>query len=680
MSGIAGIYHLNGRPVDSGLLERMLECIAHRGPDGARIWIERGIGLGHRQFCTTEESLRELQPAGNHSGSCRVTMDGRIDNREELWLRLGIAHGKVADATDCDLLLWSYEQWGTECLKWLVGDYAFALWDRERRQLFCARDTYGIRPFYYHFDGETFLLASDCRQIFEDPRVSVRVDEEKIAEWFTWCGILSHSYRNLRKSFFQEIFELPPAHYLVVNDSGVKLRRYWDVNPAKEIRYRRRQEYADHFASVLKESVRCRLRSATPVGAELSGGYDSSSIVCLAAEILRSQNQGKGSLATFSLVFDELSCDERPVIDSVVKKYQLESHQIVSDGLCGLSGVTQADGLPFDLNSPDQPHSVKALQALYQLAHSAGIRVMLSGEGAEPHVLGNRFVLDSLIRHLRCRELLARLRLMLAESSCRSVLSATLRFGIAPVLLGKAGIFYYYRWLHSELDRDSIPGFFNATFAAKCRHELSQQRERLLCFTRFSEWGRQLAYEGLTPGSSALVRDISPDRVVERRFPYHDRRLIEYCLAIPPEEKFYHLRHTRKRTVRGRALQREGLQEILPTDVLQSTAKVNFDDMSKRRMRELKQIYFDLYRPAAAPRVSQLGIIDAARFWTFLTDLFAGLEKNHRFEPGSYFWLNRVTQLEIWLGALSKLGSTRANYGNITNPADVQGINTAAGG
>jgi asparagine synthase (glutamine-hydrolysing) len=286
----------------------------------------------------------------------------------------------------------------------------------------------------YHFDGKTFLFGSNCAQLFQDSHVSIRVDEEKIAEWFTWCGILNHSYRNLRKSFFQDIFELPPAHYLLVDESSFQLQRYWDIDPDKEIRYQRREEYGQHFASLLKESVRCRLRSVTPVGAELSGGYDSSSIVSLAAEILRPQTDRKLALATFSLVFDELSCDERPIIDSVVRKYQLESHEVVSDGLCGLSGIGASEVSLLDINGPEQPHALKALQALYQLAHSAGIRVMLSGEGAEPHVLGNRFVLDSIIRHGRWGDLVARLRVMLAESSARSVLGAALRFGIVPVM------------------------------------------------------------------------------------------------------------------------------------------------------------------------------------------------------------------------------------------------------
>ena len=141
MSGIAGVYHLDKKPIDRPLLGRMLECIPQWGSDAVRIWSDNYVGLGHRQLCTTEESLREVQPANNRAGTCWITFDGRVDNREELIKRLRNKFSKLQSATDVELVLCAYDIWGTECLKSIVGDFAFALWDANEEQLFCGRDT-----------------------------------------------------------------------------------------------------------------------------------------------------------------------------------------------------------------------------------------------------------------------------------------------------------------------------------------------------------------------------------------------------------------------------------------------------------------------------------------------------------------------------------------------------------
>jgi asparagine synthase (glutamine-hydrolysing) len=661
MSSIAGIYHLDRGPIDRVLLKRMIDCAPHRSSAAAWIWTDGFVGLAHGNLSATEQSTCEIKTARNELGNWLLTFDGRIDNREELKLKLAPSLGNVTEPTDSELLLSAYATWGTECLKWVIGDYAFALWDGRLRHLYCGRDAYGIRPFYYSFGDNRFVFGSDCLQILQDPKISISVDQNKLAEWFTWCGVLHHSYGNVGATFFQDISALPPAHYLIVNASGIKIKRYWDIDPGAEIRYCRPQEYAEHFLYLFREAVRCRLRSFAPVGAELSGGFDSSSIVCVTAELLRSERNENRRLKTFSLVFNRLSCDERTLINTVTEKYQLESHQLAADELCSLVGFAQSDNSLCDINSPDQLHSLKALQALYQLAYDRGVRVMLSGEGAEQHVLGNSFILDSLVRECRWRELLQRLSVMLGESSYRSVLGGSLKFGVWPVLSGKRGIRYYYRWLHRELNGKQTAEWFTPTFAWRVAGELAQQKERLFGFTRFKDWGKQLVYEGLTPGSSVFCKDISARIPIERRFPYQDRRLIEYCLAIPPEQKFHHLRHIQKRNIRGRALQRNALNGIIPDEILQSHTKVNFNALSKKRMSDLTETYMQVFCPPAVPRVSQIGLIHPGKFWQLVSDFLAGLEKGNEFNSRSYLWINRVAQLEIWLKTLKSIEKNRSS-------------------
>ncbi len=328
------------------------------------------VGLGHRKFCATEESLREAQPTPNHSRTCWITFDGRVDSRDELISRLGARVEKSDFPTDVDLLMAAYEVWGTECLKWVIGDYAFALWDESKQQLFCGRDTYGIRPFYYHFDEKTFTFASDVLQIFQNPKIPVEVDEEKVAEWFTSAGQVCCTYRDTSRSFFRGIFELPHAHYLVVSPTGLRLSRYWDVEPKHRIRYRDTAEYGQHFYHLFREAVRDRLRANGAVGAELSGGFDSSSIVCTAAEICASDGAATDGFSAFSLVYDELSCDERPMISKVVEKTKVKSRRLVADDLCGFQNFPPRPGDSAEISFPSQPHTQEALKALYDAAYA----------------------------------------------------------------------------------------------------------------------------------------------------------------------------------------------------------------------------------------------------------------------------------------------------------------------
>ena len=647
MSGIAGTYHLDRRAVDRALLTGMLDCIPHRGPDAARLWVDGFIGLGHRQLCTTEESLRELQPARNREGTCWVTLDGRLDNRDKIIDRLKPRMGTLTNPTDVELLLHAYDVWGINCLNWLIGDFAFALWDSKNEQLFCGRDTYGIRPFYYHFDGKTFTFGSECIQLFQNPSITPEVDQEKIAEWFTWCGIQGHSYRDLTRTYFRGISELPFAHGLVINSSGLRLHKYWDINPHDEIRYRNKGQYYEHFLHLFREAVRCRLRSIGPAGAELSGGFDSSSIVCVAQEIYRSGDAAKKGLTTFSMVFDELACDERPRIQSVLKKYPSESRFVVADDLCGLNNFPLETDCVSPIDSPDQFVLHKAGDALYRLALEQKIRVMLSGEGAENHVIGTPFVIDSLLRHRQWRELWKRLWIIRSQSSFRGSVSQLVKYGLIPLTAEPVSRPLYSRWMHQGLYESSFPGWLTPSFRDRISDALSNQRDIIETFPRFRGWGRQLEYESLNP--SAAVIQMPFPLPLERRFPYHDRRLMEFCLALPGEVKYEHLTQTVNRNIRGRALQRHGLQGILPEEIHQSQVKVNFGAVYRRRFQQFKSAYLEMFAPPTVPLVAKLGYLEREKFWRVLSDFLGRTERSQEVAAPVYLWINRVTQLEIWL-------------------------------
>ncbi|PYN44096.1 MAG: asparagine synthetase B, partial [Candidatus Rokuibacteriota bacterium] len=317
MSGLAGVYGLDGRPVDVSLLRRLTEAVAHRGPDGEGYWTDGAIGLGHRIARTTPESLGEKQPLLDERGALCLVLDGRVDNRAELaaWLRAAGVH--LRTDTDAELVLQSYALWVDGCASRIVGDFAFAIWDRRRRRLFCARDPLGTRPFYYRDDGPTFMWGSELRQLLDTLPLDPEPNEGVLGEY------LSSRLVDSRETLYRGILRLSPGHVLTVEDGCVRTTRYFDVDPRREIRYRSDDEYAEHFREIFREAVRCRLRSVTPVAVFLSGGLDSSSIVGAAARLVRDGHVAGPGFETYSLDFTRPAADERSWVDDVARMWEL---------------------------------------------------------------------------------------------------------------------------------------------------------------------------------------------------------------------------------------------------------------------------------------------------------------------------------------------------------------------
>lgn len=263
MSGIAGIYYLDGRPVEQVDLHRMLDSMAHRGPDGSGIWTDGPVGLGHRMLWTTPESLHEKLPLKNNTGDLTITADARIDNRDELIPTLNLNGRPRETIPDSEIILAAYEKWGESCPERLLGDFAFAIWEGRKKKLFCARDPVGIKPFFYYFDGKAFYWSSEPRAICEDSKVPKKPNLTLISLY------LLNRFDEREETLYQNIYRLPSSHFMVLENGRLRKGQYWDIDPNHAIRYKTDQEYAEHFLSLFKEAIRARLRSHGPVGALL---------------------------------------------------------------------------------------------------------------------------------------------------------------------------------------------------------------------------------------------------------------------------------------------------------------------------------------------------------------------------------------------------------------------------
>jgi asparagine synthase (glutamine-hydrolysing) len=299
MSGIVGIFNLNGAPVDSDLLSRMIDSVLYRGPDADGSFIDQnvGVGLGHTLLRTSWASEKERQPF-TLDGQTWVTADARIDARPELIQKLGRKF-KPDETTDAELILAAYEVWGQKCVEHLLGDFGFAIWDGRTKRLFGARDHFGVKPFFYAHFSDSFIFSNTLNALRLDARVSDSLNEVAVGDYLVF-GL----NQDLSSTIFQDIQRLPPGHTLTISDGQLRIQRYWTPTIKSEVRFRDSNSYVERFRELLSVAVGDRLRTDC-VGISMSGGLDSSTLAAIACDRLN-----RDSVHGYSVVYDRLIPDE----------------------------------------------------------------------------------------------------------------------------------------------------------------------------------------------------------------------------------------------------------------------------------------------------------------------------------------------------------------------------------
>src|SRR5262249_20352388 len=283
MCGICGIVNFNAtNPVNRALLERMTSAQAHRGPDDHGYFVENNVGLGHRRLSIIDLSGGR-QPIFNEDGSVAVVFNGEIYNYVDLDRGLVARGYQFAKHSDTETIVHSYEEYGLQCMRDFRGMFAFAIWDRRQKRLLLVRDRLGIKPVYYYASKDSFVFASEIKSLLEHPAVPREVDRESVDMYLTL------RYVPGPRTMFKNIFKLQPGHWMTVDQHGIKLGQYWDLEirgqTSKSPKFTERFHSnlgdldvcprispVDEFASLLEESVRLRLISEVPLGVFLSGG------------------------------------------------------------------------------------------------------------------------------------------------------------------------------------------------------------------------------------------------------------------------------------------------------------------------------------------------------------------------------------------------------------------------
>lgn len=326
MCGIAGIYDLSGQPVSLAQVQRMTDALVHRGPDGQGQLAEENLGLGHRRLAVIDLTPAAAQPMASGSGHCVLVYNGEVYNFQSLRAELQALGYRFHSTSDTEVVLNAYEVWGERCVERFNGMFAFAIWDRRSRQLFLARDRYGVKPLYYAFVGGVFLFGSEIKAMLTHPRLSAGVDIEALDEYFTFQNILSD------RTLFANVRVLPAGCTMSVGPDASRpprARRYWDYRFDSRGFDLTEDETTQRVQSLFEQAVTRQLVSDVPVGSYLSGGIDSGSITAVSARHIP-------RIHTFTCGFDlssasglEMGFDERPVAEVMANLFKTEHYEVV---------------------------------------------------------------------------------------------------------------------------------------------------------------------------------------------------------------------------------------------------------------------------------------------------------------------------------------------------------------
>ncbi|MEO6325464.1 MAG: asparagine synthase-related protein [Thermoanaerobaculia bacterium] len=531
----------------------MLATLDHRGPDGRRLLVSTSRVLGHQHFWTTPEELGERQPLSDAGLGIDLAFDGRLDNREELLAALDESNRSISDAA---LVLRAYSRWSDACFERFLGSFAVVVHDTLRNRIVAARDPLGTRSLFYRITSDLVLVASEEVALLAHPAVSSTLDEEVLAEFFAVDVPMGGA------TFFREVRELLPAEVMVVSRDTHVTRRFWTPDPSRRLDRGSDGEYAEEFRRLLKESVRCRLRTVGPPGVMMSGGMDSPSIAALAATHFAARETGR--LMTFSWVFDELvECDERRWIVPLVDRFGLDSTFVRGDDAWPLRDLQR---WPVDKCRP-WSNAYRLLKArLYEAAGKRGCRTLLNGAFSDCFYAGYEDWMTDLVCDGR-----------LGTAAFEALRTA--RRGLRG-LAGNAGIRRLGRRMllrtRPDIERDARQIPWLTPYA---RSLLRESRGTIRSLAEMAR--RPDQYEcllGSALESETAERLPSGAGPIDVRDPFLDRRLVEFVLAVPA-----HQLYSRGRT---KHVLREAMTGLLPAEILERTESTPLTPLFNRGLLE----------------------------------------------------------------------------------------------
>jgi asparagine synthase (glutamine-hydrolysing) len=623
MCGICGIFFANREwRVQGDVLARMNRRIVHRGPDDEGFFVEENVGLAMRRLSIIDVKSGH-QPLANENRDVWIVFNGEIYNHAELRENLEARGHQYRTRSDTETIVHLYEEYGSDCVKHLRGMFAFVIWDRRKRALFAARDRLGIKPFYYRWDGNSFLFGSEIKTILTYPGVDAEFDRGRLAEYLTF------GYITGPQTMYSGIRKLMPGHTLDLSERGEpKITRYWDlVVPVDELP-REHSYYVKNYRERLESAVGSHLMSDVPLGVFLSGGLDSSAVAALTAKIRGDKIQ------TFAVGYGEQEFSELPYARQVADHIHSDHHEV------RLSREEFFDSLPRLIWHEDEPIVWPSSVSLYYVARLARERVtvVLTGEGSDETLAGYTRYAWTLLNSKMDRTYRAMtpafLRRWLRQGIASAPLSASLHRKLEHTFLMRDGAswpsFYfdnfYSAFSDAEFARLLTPEALQSTGHAydgsmePWEHSSGDLLHRLL-YTDINSYLIELLMKQDQMSMAASI---------ESRVPFLDHPLVEFTARIPSAHQI--------KGMAGKFILKEAVEDLLPHDIIYRK-KMGFPTPWAYWLAgpQLQQIENLLTEPRSAAR----GLFRPE----MISQIFAEHRTGHR-DHGNRIW--RLVNLELW--------------------------------
>lgn len=548
MCGICGIFDRSGSQIDSDCLERMIEAIHHRGPDGDGRYVDLEIGLGHRRLSIIDVS-GGAQPIENEDGTLQIVFNGEIYNFIELRKELENLGHVFRTRSDTEVIVHAYEQWELDCVKRFNGIFAFAIWDGNKRELFLARDHLGIKPLYYTQVGSQLLFASEVKALIRNRACPREVDLEALAELFTFRSVPSP------KTLFKGIFKLPPGHLMRVSSIGMEIKRFWTWIPVLRKKWSE-PELIEEYQALLEDTVRLQLRSDVPLGLFLSSGVDSGVLLAIMSKYV------SGPVQAFTIGFEEgESTNEVEDAKVMAGRFGADHHAMT---------VTAADYMKYydrymlDLEEPVGHEPAAAFYFVAKIT-SQRVKVALSGQGAdEPWAGYDRYIGVKLSTiYSRMPDVITKqIAPLLARIPGRME-----RFKRGVTSLSEPDDLTRFTKVYSFFSAEMKQQLFKGSLTVRSEADAYRTKEALLRLqsdVRHLDPLTQMLYidtRANLPDDLLMVADkTSMANSLEVRVPFLDYRLVEFIESLPPGLKL--------KGFTGKYLHKKAIMKWLPRDVV----------------------------------------------------------------------------------------------------------------
>jgi len=627
MSAIFGIVNFNQEPVKHQDLQIMQKAMSYWGPDGKYLWCEGNAALGQLQLFNSPESLNEIFPLIDKERGLVFVSAARVDNRDELFQQFDIPLGSRASITDAEIIFTAFKKWGEKCVHHLLGDWTFAVWNTIEKKLFLARDHHGISGLYYYHCQDYLIFSSSLKGLLALPQIPKRINELRVAQVLvSWPG-------DGIQTTYLDILRLPPSHTISARSGNFDKSRYWYAENINPLNYTNDADYIDHFKELFTEAVRCRLRTQGKVGSSLSSGLDSSSVSAVAANLLKEENI---RLPVFTSI---------PLFDC---RDQIPPHRLANEGplaaklvefngnmdhfLLRSENTSVLEGIEKILWIHDQPlHAAANAYWIIDMLESInrlGCTILLTGQ------FGNGTISWPTPQYTNCIQAPTWPAFSLQNLTHLSQFKRNIVKPVIPTFL----INYYHR-LKSGTRPWENHSALNRSFATEIKlHEQIKRAGFDTSFTKIKK-STTMQLEIIKPGMAIVGQqwlETGAAFGIEVRDPSMDKRIIEFCLAVP--DRIY------LKDNKSRMLIREAMKGKIPEELLWNKQRgLQAADIMLRIQSE-KERWMDITR-----NISRNSLASKVLDINKLNNSIISISKGKQFNAKGVNTITRGVMVESWL-------------------------------